>query len=262
MRLVIWIFCLLLMNCASKENKAYLQSKEVQLVQPRVIANSVLVDSFVIIKASLKVDGTTIFYTSNGDMPNESSNKYQDPIKVSNPGLYRFRAYHPDWKSSDIAELKIYKKGKQAESIIWHTQASNKYPGLGEKTVINENKGLLNFTDAQWVGFDTLASATVCFKEKTYLKSVDISFLIDTGSWIFPPEEVSVIINGDAESMKTIQLNKTESSSEISNKTIKIPLETEVKTLKINVQNIRSIPEWHEGRGTSAWLFMDEWLFN
>ena len=41
-----------------------------------------------------------------------------------------------------------------------------------------------------------------------------------------------------------------------------IPIDREVSTLDITVKNLEQIPDWHDGKGNKAWLFMDEWIFN
>ena len=41
-----------------------------------------------------------------------------------------------------------------------------------------------------------------------------------------------------------------------------IPIDQEVSTLDITVKNLGQIPDWHDGKGYKAWLFMDEWIFN
>lgn len=45
-------------------------------------------------------------------------------------------------------------------------------------------------------------------------------------------------------------------------KNINLEINKEVTSLRLEITNLQSIPEWHEGSGNKAWLFMDEWIFN
>ncbi|GAA4296369.1 hypothetical protein GCM10023163_16220 [Aestuariibaculum suncheonense] len=252
----------MLMNCATKQSGHYLQSNQLRLVKPRVETNSSLIDSFVTITADLKLENVSIYYTSNGEEPSESSAKYERPFKAYKPEIYKFKAFHPDWKSSEVAELKLYKKGVKPDHIIWHSKASDKYKGKGDNTLINQSKANLNYDDPQWVGFISEASATLKFKNKPFLRTMTISFLNDASSWIFPPEQITVEINGDIATKKTIVLNEIKDSKTSAIETIVISLGTDTESLKIDIKNVQSMPEWHEGKGSKAWLFMDEWMFN
>lgn len=249
----------ILLSCKQQPRIEFLQQNSVSLAQPRVIANKTFIDSFVTIQAYLKVKDVAIHYTSNGEVPSLNSEKYTQPIKVSNPGIYKFRAFHNNWKPSEVTEIELFKKGISAEAILWHTKASEKYIGQGSQTLINQTKATLNFTDNQWVGFDSVAVATVMFKEKTFIKLVTISYLNDVSSWIFPPESIEVVVNNDKKIKSLIPLKE---GVDKKNETLSVPIETEVFSLKIQVNNLQSIPEWHEGKGQKAWLFMDEFIFN
>ncbi|MBJ6367421.1 chitobiase/beta-hexosaminidase C-terminal domain-containing protein [Snuella sedimenti] len=262
MRLLLVFYCLVFFNCTQKRSTQFLQPNQVSLAQPRVVANSTLIDSFVTIKANLKLDDVSIYYTSNGEEPSRSTTKYEHPIKVSNPGTFKFKAYHTDWNPSEFTALTLYKKGLDADTIVWHSKSSEKYKGQGENTLINQTKASLNFSDPQWVGFDTIASATVSFKDNTFVKLLTVSYLNDAGSWIFPPESITVILNEDISTKKTETIKSLNSLTARKMETVKIPIEAEVKSLRVEVHNLQSIPEWHEGHGTKAWLFMDEWILN
>lgn len=253
------IVCFIILGCKQDAPKTFLQKNTIALAQPRVWASKTFIDSFVTIQAHLKVKDVAIYYTENGDEPSVTSKEYKAPIQVSNPGIYKFKAFHKDWKPSEVTKVELFKKGISAQTILWHTKASEKYSGRGAETLINQTKASLNFTDKEWVGFDSVALATVDFKEKTFLKSLKISYLNDVGSWIFPPERVTLFIN---DFKKEIPITPLEKAVDKTNETVIIPIEAEVKSLKIQIDNLQSIPEWHEGKGQNAWLFMDEFIFN
>ncbi|MCL6296169.1 chitobiase/beta-hexosaminidase C-terminal domain-containing protein [Jejuia spongiicola] len=260
MRLISLCFMLfLLSSCKHETQTNFLQKSSISLAQPRVIANKTFIDSFVTIKAGLKVEDVDIYFTSNGDEPSLISQKYSQPIQASKPGVYKFKAFHRDWKPSESTAITLLKKGLSANSILWHTNASEKYKGQGTITVINQTKASLNFTDREWVGFDTTAIATIQFNKKVFIKSLTVSYLSDPASWIFPPENIEIFVDNDK---KVNPVTPLKGFVDKNNETISIPIEAEIKSLKIEVKNLQSIPEWHEGKGQKAWLFIDELIFN
>jgi hypothetical protein len=266
MRKIDVFFCLLLavFSCQEKKKTPFLQEEEVQLVQPNIIVSNTIIDSLETITAELLLDGVVLYYTDNGEAPSRDSNKYEKPIQVVKPGVFKFKSFHPVLKSSAVSSIKIYKKGLIPKKITWHSKEPEKYKGVGDLTLINNKKASLEFSNMEWQGFETIASATVFFKELTTIKSIKIGYLCDTASWIFPPESVSVLVFFKDGTSKEIvkKTNILEKQSSRTKESIQIPIEMDVVSLKIKVSNVSSIPDWHEGRGLKAWLFMDEWIFN
>lgn len=257
---ILFIGLLCLFSCAEKDKGVYLQQHHIQLEQPRVSASNTIIDSSVLVTAELRMDGVEIFYTSDGSEPLQSSQKYESTLDINHEGVYRFRAFHPDWKTSAISELKLYKKGFTPYITDWQTNASTSYPGQGESTLINNQKGALNFKDQQWLGFDTIAKASVTFFKYYYVESLTIGYLVDTKSWIFPPESVLVIIN--EKDTISVKIPKLENSELLALNDVRIPIEKNVGSITVIVNNTNELPEWHPGKGLKAWLFMDEWIFN
>ena len=252
------------LGCKKDSQNLYLQQEDVSLVQPRIEVSSTIIDSFVTISAHPGIEGTEIYYTINESEPNATSLKYVDPIKVFESGTYRFKSFHSLWKPSETISITFFKKGIQPTDIIWETAPNKKYKGNGPLTLINQKKGSIAYSDPEWVGFDTTAVADVIFKEKTLIKSIDLGYLNDPQSWILPPSEIIIYPNDSInESDKIIvEVNALDGMVPKAINNIYIELNQAVNTLRIEVVNLKHIPEWHEGAGTKAWLFMDEWIFN
>jgi len=255
---------LICLSCKKESPNVYLQQEEVSLVQPRIEVSSTIIDSFVTVSANSGIKGTEIYYTINEGEPNLSSLKYVDPIKIFEPGTYTFKSFHSHWKPSESLSMTFFKKGIQPTEIIWETAPNEKYRGNGPSTIINQKKAPISFSDAEWVGFDTFAMAKVVFKERTFVKSIDLGYLSDPQSWIFPPSEIIIYPNDSKnENDKLIvQVDTLDGMVPKAIKNINISVNKEVNSLRIEVVNLQHIPKWHEGAGTKAWLFMDEWIFN
>ncbi|WP_298554229.1 chitobiase/beta-hexosaminidase C-terminal domain-containing protein [uncultured Algibacter sp.] len=262
MKAIITILGLFLVGCGQKENTAYLQTNVISVSPPKITTNSSLIDSFVTVKASLKLEDASIYYTKDGSMPNEKSTLYTKPLKIEKSGTYSFKAYHPDWKSSAISMITLHKKGIDVSAGFSVSEPHPKYVGVGNLTLVNQQKASLNFSDKQWVGYDTLVKGNINLKEEAFIKSVTIGYLSDMSSWIFPPSKVSVLINNNPSLKKEIRLNTPDSVSARKMDALIIPINAKVNTLYLEIENRTSIPNWHEGSGGKAWLFMDEWIIN
>jgi len=257
------ILCQIIYSCKNEEPKVnYLQKEQVQLVQPRILASTTLIDSFVIIKADRIIEGTELFYSNDGSEPTKNSTQFTGEIIVKEPKEFKFRAFHNKFKPSEMTTLKLYKKGHSASEIQWFTQANEKYTGSGASTLINDKKGSLQFNSPQWMGFDTIANASVKFDKKTTIKTIDIGYLNDPGSWIFPPSEIEIIVNNNATNKLIFKLEPIGGMMDKTMTSFSVPINTEVSTISISVKNLQQIPDWHDGKGNKAWLFMDEWIFN
>ncbi|MFY0631561.1 MAG: chitobiase/beta-hexosaminidase C-terminal domain-containing protein [Flavobacteriaceae bacterium] len=254
------IFSIIAVGCTEPKEKSFLKERMVSLASPRVHSTNTIIDSIVIVSADFRLKGAQIFYTTDGSIPTRTSNKYNKPFSTNKEGLYQFKVFHSKWKPSEITELKLYKKGITPHKINWHTNASDSYKGMGTTTVINQRKASLNFRDTEWVGFDTIAKASISFEKSSYIESISVGYLINQKSWIFPPERITIYLNN----IDTIEVNipKSEETTLRKLEDVKININKEVKTLTISVSNLTQLPEWHPGKGNKAWLFMDEWIFH
>jgi len=258
----ILIVSILFFSCAEKKKEAsnFLQKGKIKLAKPRVTVPNTMIDSFVSLTPEIHMDKLSIGYEASEKTPTETSIKLHTSIYVTKAGVHTFRAFHPNWKSSDVTSIKLYKKGFIPNKIKWLTSASDQYRGQGELTLINNEKASLLFRNTQWIGFDPIEKASVSFPQRTYIESLTIGYLIDPKSWIFPPKKVTLYFN-DKDSIYIDNSVLTEKEI-VKLDDIKIPINKELKTLIIKVTNVQKLPDWHAGKGNKAWLFMDEWIFN
>lgn len=259
MRLIFVFICVFMISCSQKEQKNYVQTNEVPLAQPRVSATNTIIDSSVVVTADLGMKGVRIFYTNDRTEPTQESLLYTKPLNIQKQGEYRFKAFHPDWKPSEIVSLTLFEKGIIPDKIDWMTNASDSYPDEDLLSLINNKKGSLNFRDVEWAGFDSIAKATVNFEEKKFIEGMTVGYLIDTKSWIFPPKEVTIYTSKKDSIHLNILLKSKGELKKLDFIHIPINRETNFLTIKISAMNL---PEWHPGKGNKAWLFLDEFIFN
>ena len=96
LKVILSLLAILLFNCEKKSENVFLQPGDIRIAQPRLEATNQFIDSSTYLTASLKLEGTKIYYTSNGAVPTQKDQEYTEPIQVMTPGVYKFKAIHPD----------------------------------------------------------------------------------------------------------------------------------------------------------------------
>lgn len=244
---------------------SFLQAEEIQLVNPKIEVDRVIIDSSASIKATLGLENASIFYTIDGGEPTHESKKYKETIVVSEPSKYKFKAFHDDFKPSETETVTFYKKGIDVAHFSLISTLNEQYPGQGKNTLINHQKGSLNFRDGKWIGVMEPFIAEIDFEKKVVLESLDIGFLINSSAWIFPIQDITIKISKDGKSFESLPVdisNNSLTQDIIRLDNIHIPVQKEVSKMRVEIANTKSIPDWHQGKGNPAWLFMDEWIFN
>jgi hypothetical protein len=110
------------------------------------------------------------------------------------------------------------------------------------------------------------------FKNATALNEIIFNGLINTGSYIFPIQTIQVEASDDGKQFKTIQTADFTSITKAYTKEpninqaqafkIKVPKGKAYAYYKFTLRNLKQLPTWHPGKGTPAWIFVDEVFFN
>jgi len=132
--------------------KNYTQTASIQLVNPMVEVDNLIIDQESKITISLGLAGTSMYYTVDGSVPTEDSKKYTGIVSVGKPGVYKFRAFHNDFKPSETEEVVFLKKSTTTPDIRLISALHEQYKGEGKYTLVNHQRGTKNFRDGQWIG--------------------------------------------------------------------------------------------------------------
>lgn len=113
-----------------------------------------------------------------------------------------------------------------------------------------------------WVGFEGKnLDLTIDLGKVLNLQKVSFAFLRWRGSWIMLPREVEVFVSEDGKkfiSAKKMQLGNLEGEEKVVQQ---LSLGIDGKRgryVKIIAQNYGKLPDNHPGKGSPAWLFVDE----
>jgi len=226
--------------------------------------SSVMTDHLnVAIKHLLK--DVNIRYTTDGSEPDSlKSNTYTQPIRLSKNTVLKVKAFKTGWLSSDIVKRTFYKSEIRPDTVFLLSRPDKKYSGNGAATLIDLELGGSNSSNGKWLGYkDADMDFVVGFNQKQPLKGAHFNALVNTGSYIFPIQSISVQGSNDGKSYQRItevrfpETDKTAPNGAISCN-CNFPESTSYIYYKFTLRNLKELPNWHPGKGTPAWIFVDE----
>ncbi|MEN8193378.1 MAG: sulfatase-like hydrolase/transferase [Bacteroidota bacterium] len=152
--------------------------------------------------------------------------------------------------------------GKNAKVKILN-ETKIKYSQSGKSVLVDGIRASSNYDDGYWAGIEGEdLEVLIDLKKKQQINSVSIGFLEDQESWIFMPVSVEVFVSDDGEVFNTIGKNKLNKPSSIKEKKIHDIItdfkQLKTRYIKVKINSIKECPQWHDGNGGKAWLFIDE----
>ena len=241
------------------------QEFQFRLSPPVISFENILFEKENPIHLVLGLKGTRIHYTLDESEPTELSPLFNGKIVLKKSATLKAKAFHHQCLPSKIIETEFIKLGKiiPIKNINLNRTANKNYQGKGAQGLIDRKKGTTNFKTNEWLGFsggDLVA--TIEFERRTSFQKITPSFLSDQNAWIFLPKEIEILISDDGKIYHSIAKKEVKTTRENSGSALhfsEINLKNQqAKFIKILIKNISSIPEWHPGKGTSPWLFIDE----
>lgn len=230
-------------------------------IPPTIIAEKQTFMDELMIEMTNHCEGSIIYFTTNGEEPNENSKKYTEPFKIKKSTDFRIRAIHSEIGASPVIESSFYEIDDN-QSIELTNAYSPLYPAGGDWALIDQIRGNNNFKTGTWQGFhNTDLEAIITFKKKKKVREIGIGFIQDQGSWIFFPEKVDFYVSSDKKEWIKIGTANNKFDRKVSpiiHDFIIKPYPKRIKHLKIVAKNGGPCPDWHLGAGGASWLFVDE----
>ena len=249
------------------KNNPYSQEFAFALAPPMIESEAIFFEERNNIKLLLGFKNTRIHYTLDGTTPTEQSLLFSDEIMLRNSTILKAKAFHAQFLPSKTVSARFIKLGKPLpiENITINQTPNKNYPGTGPKGLIDRKKGTTNFHTSHWMGFaGGDLEAVIELEKRTSFQKVTASLLSDQGSWIFMPASVEVYCSNDGKDFKFLGSQKIKPTADgepigLYFEEVSFPKD-QAKFVKVVIKNISGIPDWHPGKGTPSWLFIDEIL--
>jgi len=237
----------------------------VQLAPPLLKYPAIFFKNMATVELKFAQKGTQIHYTLNNKVPTEKDKVYTHPIQIKNSfttlkAMVSGAGYLP----SEIVSATFIRDGLKISSVQ-QAAASQRFPGNGANTLIDNKGGMTDINSGTWMGYqqDTV-EINIVMEKSQLIASVLINCLQDHGSWVFLPEQIRIYYFDDKQ--QSFQLMAEQSAHATENVTgaacvpimIKMPNKIFAEKIKIELKGMKSLPEWHPGKGQEGWIFIDE----
>ena len=237
----------------------------VQLAPPLLKYESVFFNNTAIATLKFAQQGTRIFYTLNNQTPGVKSQVYSKPIQIkTNFTTIKAMVAGAGFTPSEIVTATFVKDGFNIKTVQ-QTSPNERYQGNGATTLIDNKGGLTAVNSATWLGYQTdSVEINITMEYSQPIAAVLINALQDYGSWIFLPQQIQLY--GFDKSKQSFQYLTNWIDTSFTNiagascQPILMPLSKKITTdtIKIILKGIKSLPDWHQGKGQPGWLFIDE----
>jgi hypothetical protein len=194
--------------------------------------------------------------------------EYKKPFRLSGNTVLKVKAFRPGWISSDVVQRTFYKSEIHPDTIFFVKNPDPKYSGHGAKTLIDYELGESNSSNGKWLAYkDADMEFVIGFNQARQLSEAHFNTLVNIGGYILPPTTISVQGSNDGQQFKNITavkypgINKKETGG-VKTFSCVFPKSTSFKYYKFIVSNVKKLPSWHAGKGTPAWIFVDELFLN
>jgi len=237
----------------------------VQLAPPLLKYQSVFFKKSAKVELEFAQQGTQIYYTLNNRTPTLKDKVYRKPIQIKKSfTTLKAMVAGDGFGSSEIVNAIFIKDGLSIQSVQ-QTPANERFPGNGANTLIDNEGGLPAIGSGSWLGYQQdSVEVNIVMEGKPTLSSVLVNSLQDQGSWVFLPEQIRVYqFDESSQSFQLVGERLNQVSGNIPGAScvpIQVPFSKKIVSgkIKIIIRGMKSLPEWHPGKGQQGWLFIDE----
>ena len=203
-----------------------------------------------------------LYYTIDGTEPTNKSKIYTGSFTSDTSITIKAKAYL-GLESSSTTMATAYKKPNTWKVNI-QSQYNKQYDAGGDEGIIDGQHATINWRSGGWQGYQGQDfNCIVDLGKVMAIQYVTAEFLQDTRSWILYPKEVIYEISEDGINYKPFGVIKNGVAADdydlqmrtfFNNNTVKI----NARYVKIKATNFGKLPDWHQGNGGDAFIFIDE----
>lgn len=191
---------------------------------------------------------------------------YTKPVTIKEKlAVVSFFAEH-NGVYSDTIQAVYYKKPNDY-GISIKSKYNPQYSAGGDGALLDGIRGSENWRKGGWQGYQGQDfEAVIDLKKKTKVTSVSADFLQDSRAWIVFPTKVELYVSDDGKDFKL--LKTIDNTVPAQNYDVQVqPFGADFKGIKaryikVKAYNFGPLPEWHQGAGGEAFIFIDEISIN
>ncbi|NDV64715.1 family 20 glycosylhydrolase [Bacteroides sp. 224] len=208
------------------------------------------------------IDNASIYYTLDGSTPTKTSKLYTEPLIISQSTQVNALAIRDKIETPMYSES--FRFGKStAKPITLSVVPNRSYTFGGADALVDGIPGNeYSYKDGHWIGFTRGdIDAFIDLQENTTFSTVEVSTYIATNDWVFGATGLEIAVSADGEDYKTIASESYPVLEGNKDGMEKLTLQfepVESRYVRVKVKKTDRIPEWHFGKGSSPFIFLDE----
>lgn len=216
------------------------------------------------VKAYLSAfDDSPIYYTLDGSSPTDTSDKYTSPVIINRSQTLKVAVYR-DGQKGAVYENDFSFNKATARPVILRNEPDNRYAFNGAATLIDGQKGYpQSYRTGTWLGFlGNDLDATVSLDNEDPISSVSINVFVNTRGNLFLPKSVLIEVSDNGKDFRKVYIEKypdlkVHEKPHVQALNVSFP-EVKASYVRIVLENIGTVPNWHEKAGAKAYLMVDE----
>jgi predicted alpha-1,2-mannosidase len=169
----------------------------------------------------------------------------------------------PDKRKSDVISATFFKKPNNY-TIEIKSKYNPQYHAGGSDGLIDGIFGTTNWRKGDWQGYQSQDfEAIIDLQETKTISEIHSNYLQDQRSWILMPTKVDYYVSDDNVNFTKVgtienTLDPKEKENIIRDFNLKLENPIKAKYIKVKAYNYGKLPEWHQGFGGDAFIFIDE----
>jgi len=236
----------------------------VNIIPAPVIRSSAQVfkDKMEITIEAVNSSASKIYYTLDGKEPTVSSKMYSKPFSIDANTTVKAKVFSTN-ESSIVTEANYFKL-KYNYDIELVSKSNAQYSADGSQSLIDGVYGDIDWRKGNWLGFQPQDfECVVDMKSEKEINFMSLNCLQDTRSWIVFPKTVYFYGSLDNNNFNLIdsiqnQVNADDYKTQTHKFEKQLDQKTHFRYIKIVAKNFGQLPEWHQGKGEDAFIFVDE----
>lgn len=226
---------------------------------PYLISDSQVYRDSLIVSIAHPDSSAELQYSLNGS----EFQPYSGPL-VLKDGDFDIRAFavEPGLTASPEIRGSFYQRTNNWQ-VNYVERYDPQYPAGGEEALCDRLKGGLDFRTGLYQGFwGKDFSIILDLGEPETVRGVRAGFLRDIRPWIWLPKNMKVELSLDGQDyhyLGTVFHEESDRDYEVIRKELEVVFKPEkARYIRITAENYGVIPDWHQGAGGNAWIFVDE----
>lgn len=208
------------------------------------------------------LDDAPIHYTLDGSEPTAASPRAEDVVKVKENAVFSAKALRPTGDSRVLTEKICFSKSSM-KPIVANQPVNNQYKFNGESTLVDGLKGNGNYKTGRWIAFfKNDMDVTIDLQQSTEISRVALSTCVEKGDWVFDARGLTVEVSADGKNFTKVASESYPAMKEDDKNGVyhhELTFDpVQARYVRVIAPTEQSMPAWHGGKGSPAFLFVDE----